>query len=143
MSEADLIEEWMGTLGPLWTMFQFWGGVSFGLIALAHLAAEKLNRTLLVSVISLYTVFSAWMAYSLDQIESLRRHIASDLQQVTTENGSISNTGMRIVEYMAEPIALYSVLPALAILGTFGGCIAYLIYAYRHRNRDDSEPIDT
>ncbi|HAJ76213.1 MAG TPA: hypothetical protein DCM64_07130 [Gammaproteobacteria bacterium] len=133
MNEADLVDQWTRTAEILWTLFQFWGGVSFGLIAIAYLAANKLNRTLLVSVISLYCLFSAWLGYGIGNLESLRNRIALDLQELAISNGSTSNLAEGIVEIMLNPPTVYTLLPALAIAGTFFGCIGYLEYAYVHK----------
>jgi hypothetical protein len=136
MNEIDLINQWTETQEPLWEIFQFWGSISFGLIAIAYLASSKLNKTLLISIISLYTVFSAWLGYSVSIIGSLRRAIALDLQQVVSENGSTSNVSELIIQTMLDPPIIYMLYPALVYMGTFFGCIAYLVYAYKHKENN-------
>jgi len=128
MSEYEILDLINATEYQRLNLLQWWGGITFGLIALAHFASERLNLILVILVLTLYVSFCVFM-YSLfagNQQEGLDFVRQLELMQAAGIDLSIVSRA-RIV---AEPGVLQAVGYQVAIGGAFIGSIAYLVYAY-------------
>ena len=133
MTEADLIFQWSETINRIWNLIQWWGSMSFGLIVLAHLASEKLNRFLLVAIISLYTLYSIWVFISLGLNQDMQQDVSTDLKTLASEGVELGSFGNRLSDGVTNSIA-NTLITLVVLLGTYISCISYLIYAFRARS---------
>ena len=128
MTERDLVEAMFAIFDRYWNIIQWWGSVSFGLIAVAHFAVEKLNFYLLMLLIMLYGLFSGWVV--LEYFFNVQ--ILWGFHQDLVELGPLAHHGSRaLIESMT--VLKGVILQDVAVVLTFCGCNAYLIYSYLTR----------
>lgn len=128
MSEAEIMEQIFSIYDRYWVIVQWWASISFGLIMIAYLAADKLNGYILATVLVLYSVYSAWvfmlLVYNVDVAYGLAEDLAS-LQAA----GKLETKGAQVI--LENPFVDYGTrLSLLALPATFLACIGYLLYAY-------------
>ena len=134
MSEYELLDLAKQAENAVTALLQWWGGVSFGVVALAHFASKKLNTPLVVLVVTLYISFSAMsftrIQANLSEYSGFLRDLA-----VLQENGvSLSPSTVERMQSIG-PVPWYNTLTfGVVLIGTFLGSICYLVYAnYRER----------
>ncbi|MGC5198187.1 hypothetical protein, partial [Aphanothece microscopica] len=120
MTENDLIDAIFAIYDRYWNIIQWWGSVSFGLIAVAHFAAEKLNVYLLLLLVMLYSLFTGWVA--LDYFFNVQ--ILSGFNADLAEFGGLAHHGSRA---LLESKTVYKgvALQNIAVAITFCGSISY------------------
>ena len=136
VTEAEIYEFISVHQGTLITLLQWWASVSFALVALAHFGRNSLNLFLVSIVLLLYVAFSLF-AYGifLDQVNRITQLLgdlssisgnASDSSLISSyllrSRGEVGSTG----DWARFYWPLY-----VALIGTFLGSVAYVIYAYR------------
>ena len=128
MNEAEIIVAWGEVSAHLWTILQFWASISFGIIALAHFAPERLNNFLVAFVIFLYTVFSFMCGGLYLSDFELLAALYEEADILLSERGEGAIFLSKFAQYQnmsGVPILLFG-FPSIYL-----GCIAYLIYRYR------------
>mgnify|MGYP001826415758 CR=1 FL=1 len=134
MNEAELIIAWGEVSGHLWTVIQFWASISFGVIAIAHFAPEKLNLFLVLFVIFLYTLFSLYCASLFVEDAQLMMSLYEEASLLLVQRGEDAIFLSAFINYqpiMAIPFTFIG-FPAVFI-----GSISYLVYRY-HGTRSDA-----
>lgn len=111
------------------SMLQWWAGVSFGLIAVSYFAAKRINLFFVIVLLSLYILFSIGLVNTLVAIQGWQAALMADFAALE----STSNFGAVFMSSTAG--SPFRSAFALAVLGTFLGCIAYVVYAYMHSRR--------
>ena len=85
MSEAEIIESLFSIYDRYWTIVQWWSSVSFSLIIVAYLAADRLNKGIVTTLLGLYTLYTVWvyllMAYCVVRPKA-RRNVALQIWTV-------------------------------------------------------------
>ena len=134
MSEYEILDLANQAENQVTAILQWWGGVSFGLLALGHFAAKKLNTSLVILVVVLYVSFSVMSAVRLSLNLQEYAGYFRDLT-VLQENGiSLSPSTIQRIESGAQ-ISWYAQLTfGIVLFGTFLGSICYFGYAnFRER----------
>ena len=127
MSEPEILELVFAIFDRYWNVVQWWASVSFGLLLVAHFAAERLRLHWVVGVVILYAVYSLWVYLLLDYNLEIGFAYIRDLHAVIG-TGSVSE-GTQIL--LTHPLALYGIqLGWIALLATYLACNGYLIYTY-------------
>lgn len=125
MTEADLIDTIFAIFDRYWNMIQWWGSVSFGLIAVAQFAVDRLNVFLLSLLILLYTLFTAWVGiyyfFNLELLWGFRQDLA--------ELGSMAHHGTKAL-LTSRTVVKGVILQDVAVVLTFFSSIAYLIFSF-------------
>jgi len=134
VTETELVFQYSEILDRIWNVTQFWSSVSFGLIVLAYLAAHRLNRLLLISVTTVYTVYTYWIGTVLARNTGWQSSIGRDLENLASNGEVLSIYATDIVELTITPPFSLAILSPLMLLGVYIVSIGYLFYAYRHRN---------
>lgn len=113
-------------------MVQWWVSVTFGLIAVAHFAAARLNLFLVVLLATLYTAFTGWVVmyhfYNMDILYGYQ----DDLAALGSE---ISRGSIQINQ--SNRVGIGTNFQDIAVPLMYLGSIAYLFYAYLTRNRSE------
>ena len=61
MTEAELTYLLSEVIDRTWSMQQWWASISFGVLIIAHMAANKLNLLLVAIILGLYAAFTFYM----------------------------------------------------------------------------------
>jgi hypothetical protein len=112
---------------------QWWSSVSFSLIIVAYLAADRLNKGIVTTLLGLYTLYTVWvhllMAYNVNMAVAL----LADLESLRVA-GSLQSQGALVV--LQDQLPEYGVrLGSVALLATFIACVGYFLYAYRETRK--------
>lgn len=127
MSEPEILELLFTIFDRYWSVIQWWASVSFGLLLVAHFAAERLRLLWLVGVVVLYAVYSLWVYLLLDYNMEIAFAYIRDLQAIIGTDSVSEGTQM----VLRHPLALYGIqLGWVALLATYLACNGYLIYTY-------------
>lgn len=135
MSEAEVLEQLFSIFDRYWTIVQWWASVSFGVIMIAHFAADKLKAFLLITVLVLYVLYSTWvyllLVYNVDIAYGLFRDL-----DALSRAGALESFGAQAV--LENPFVGYGTsLGMVALPATFLACIGYLLYAYIHARKSE------
>ncbi|MEH6549346.1 MAG: hypothetical protein V7711_15595 [Pseudomonadales bacterium] len=130
MNEFDLVFAWSETTGHLWSMIQFWVSISFGLIVVAHIAAQKLNIVLVSTMILLYSFVSIFIGSLIIADGDILQAVYLDAQKLVDAKEATSATISALANYQKKE-QFGGFFMALALPVTFFSTIAYFIYSYR------------
>jgi len=136
MQEFQIVELIFSGLDQAWSSLEWWASVSFGLIALTHFAAKKLNLTIVIAVSVLYILFTIYSGFNVAISTGKATFYIQDMRALA-ESGAISSGGIGTMDQMrvlAPPAVMTMILCAA---GTFLGTLAYLVFSYR-RERTSS-----
>lgn len=126
MSEDRLIELAMLAQDSFRSQLQWWLGVSIGVAALGHFIVRKLNLALLVLICVLYVTFTYLTLIQLSRFGAIYDGLLEDLARVS-ESGEVSVAAQRLLE---QGLSAGSLVALLAFLGTFLGCLAFLVWSF-------------
>lgn len=130
MTESEIIENVFKIFDRYWSMIQWWASVSFGLIAVAHFAVEKLSRALVALLILLYVLFTAWVVdFYLFNVQ-----ILAGFRQDLSQLGDSAHFGSRAL-LESSIIKGGLVLQDIAFVMTFFSAVGYLIYTFARYQR--------
>lgn len=132
MTEAEIVYQMSEIFNRAWTIQQWWASISFGLLLVAHVAAERLNGFLLVMLLTLYCAFTALVQQMLSRNVEMVYGYRESLQQMI-EDGVELSAGSLV---FARPNPWYhEAIAWIALVGTFLGTSSYLVYRYWSENR--------
>ena len=126
LSEDRLIELAMLAQDSFRSQLQWWLGVSIGVAALGHFIVRKLNLALLVLICVLYVTFTYLTLIQLSRFGAIYDGLLEDLARVS-ESGEVSVAAQRLLE---QGLSAGSLVALLAFLGTFLGCLAFLVWSF-------------
>jgi len=136
MSEAETLEYLFNIYDRYWTIVQWWASVSFGVIMIAYFAADRLKAFLLITVLVLYLLYSAWVYLLLVYNVDVAYGFFEDLDALR-RTGALQSHGARAA--LENPFVTYGTrLGMIALPGTFLACNGYLLYAYIHARKSRS-----
>ena len=129
VTEAEILELVAITIDRVWMIAQWWVSISLALIAVAHVAAKRINLPILIGMMAMYFCYTAMVVsfYVWNSLYML--HLADELHALTTVTRSnrawdhpSGTAGMMFMN-------LSGVLLYLA-------CNAYLIRTYIQERRE-------
>ncbi|MAT93216.1 MAG: hypothetical protein CME59_11510 [Halioglobus sp.] len=136
MSEAEILEHLFSIYDRYWTIVQWWASVSFGVIMIAYFAADKLRAILLITVLALYVIYSAWVFMLLMYNVDIAYGLFEDLGALS-RTGELETQGARVA--LENSFVNYGTrLGMVALPATFLACIGYLLYAYSQVRKSKS-----
>jgi hypothetical protein len=143
MSEHELLESFRSSFDQAWTQLQWWASVSFGLIALTHFAARKLNLAIVVCVSLLYVLFTIYVSLNVQALTLIGVGYLKELE-VLRDSGEIGPAALSILDFASRYGLLNSWIYRLCVVATCIGTISYLVYTYRKglRSRKDEARAD-
>lgn len=130
MTESEIIENVFKIFDRYWSMIQWWASVSFGLIAVAHFAVDKLSRVLVALLILLYMLFTAWVV----DFYFFNVQILAGFRQDLSQLGDTAHFGTRSL-LDSSIVKGGLVLQDIAFVMTFVGAVGYLIYTFVRHER--------
>lgn len=137
--ETAILELVAIAMGHAWSLLQWWASISFGLIALTHFGAPRLNRLLVIVLVTLYSLFTVfwWLNHSA-LVHELLGHV-SDLKTLQ-ESQALGAAALAKVELFEGWRGIASaVIVLLCVLGTYVGTTAYLLHTFLKGQRKDSK----
>ena len=129
MTEAEIVFQYSEYVNRVWSLLQWWGSVSLGLIALAHLASDRLNSILLFAILSLYTSYSILLMVMLSVNVTAMGLLIEDLTRLANEGVAIGNYASNLI----EADTLGPILGLIVALGTYFSSMLYPIFALRQQ----------
>jgi hypothetical protein len=129
MSEFELLELVDLSLSRAWSHMQWWGGVSFGLIAVAHFAGKKLNLLYVAFLSVLYIAFSFYAYANLSLAVGLTGVYITTLESLV-DTGELSEAGtaaLRVYEDTGPRVAGWI---QIAVFGLFIASLAFLFLTF-------------
>ena len=134
LEEIAIVELINNQFGYAWSLIQWWGSVSFGLIAMSHVARKQLNFYIVIVVPALY---SAYTIYSFLGIWlMIRKSVGYQLVLIElADSGNLSTGGLMTLGAHQRIGSLVGPLMLIFIAGTFISTVLYLIYSYRKELR--------
>jgi hypothetical protein len=135
MSEDQILSQWYLLTERWHFLLQWWAGISFGVIAVAHFAANRLNRPIVSLILLVYVSQTANTVLFAIRQSDLTGGIAQELV-ILRESGELSAVGTAWLESQDPAWAPLTYLMATG--GLFFGSIAYLIYRSMKQRRVSS-----
>ena len=127
MNEGEILEQLFGVYDRYWTIVQWWSSVSFSLIIVAYLAADRLSKGIVATLLGLYTLYSVWVGMFMGHNINIILAIRADLESLRAA-GSLRSQEALIV--LQDPLAVHGAwLGISAQIATFFACVGYLLYA--------------
>jgi hypothetical protein len=126
MTEREIIETIFSIYDRDWSMLQWWGTVSFGLIAVTQLEIQKLSAYIVALLIVLYTIFTAWIGIEYLFNITVLAGFNADLAEL----GEAAHQGSQAL--LRSKLVYKGVgLQDLALCMTYVGSIGYVCFAYK------------
>lgn len=117
----------------MWSLIQWWASISFGLLVLANMAADRIGLYLTVLVSMLYTGFSFVVLQMAGRNMSIVESVFVDLRALKAAGNDLTLTAQYWMQG-AEPATKKAL--SLIMLLTYIGVLGYFIYSYRNRQTD-------
>ena len=108
---------------------QWWAGVSFGLIAVAHFAGKKLKLLYVAFLSVLYIAFSVYSYANLSLEVDLTGVYMATLQSLV-DAGELSETGTAALRVYEEAGSGVAVWIRIAVFGLFIASLAFLFLTF-------------
>jgi hypothetical protein len=137
MSESDIAFQLSELYDRWWSIHQWWVSVSFGLIAVAHFAGDKLNYVLAGFSLTLYAAFSIWLEFLVRYNIAVMGGFYTDLRVLRDSGQTLSNGARMYLEGFSQLGPYWDVAGEAAKIGTFLGVISYVIYSVLRRRLID------
>jgi len=125
MTEADLLVEFATRTDRIWDITQWWASVTFGVLLAAHVGANSLNKPLVVIILSLFTLFTAWVAQIVWANVVGVGAVKLALNDISRDLGPV---GRLVLE---DSGADRGITMALAVTLTYIATIFYILYRFR------------
>jgi hypothetical protein len=138
VTEYELFFAWSETTVHLWSMIQFWAGLSFGLIIAAHVAARRLNLVLVAGALLLYTSITLFIGSLIAADGTLLLAVYTDAARLVENNAAASDTIIALARYQDSDASM-AFFFGLALLGTYLATVGYFIYSYVRRESTVSQ----
>ena len=132
MSEAELLLLASESLDRMWSLIQWWASISFGILALTHIASDKLGTFLAILIPALYTGFSLGVLGVVQRNFGIVESVYQDLRLLQSEGVDLSGTAQYVMQGGENSIA--RALPLILAL-TYFGVVGYFAYTYRAKNK--------
>lgn len=127
MSEAEIVHQLSEIFNRVWSMQQWWGSISIGVLILAHIAADRLNAFLVAFVVAVYSAFSFYVWRLMARNWNTINHYLRDLQALADAGERLSSGTLT---YMEPQSPVVMILVPVTLIAVFAGCNAYLLYRY-------------
>ena len=101
----------------IWEIIQFWTGVSFGLIAVAHLAKQVISKPTAIVLSILYTAFSMFLGNMLLIFTGLSNALITDLTNLPDTAVARTQIARLLIQNSTEGKGILLIITAM--LGTF------------------------
>ena len=132
MSEAELLLA-SEALDRMWSLIQWWASISFGLLVIAHIAADRIGLYLAVLISMLYTGFSFAVLRIAGRNMGIAESVVGDLRALEAAGNDLTMTAQYWMQG-AEPVTKIA-LPLIMVV-TYIGVLGYFIYSYRSKQAD-------
>ncbi len=125
----------------IWSRIEFWTGISFGMIALAYIAPNRLTPATTVLVVLLYIGFSVSVVSNiqtdLERAEVYGRDAVALAEEKNIKTGAVELTRQYMISGGSKLEAFsFIYIPGL-LLGTIG-YLCWTSYSYHVRTKRDS-----
>ena len=139
MTEAEIVAELSTRTELLWNLVQWWASISIALIAVSHVASERINGVILVVLLACYTLYSYTISTALAGQSSYITAIAVALRDLS-EQSTLGPIGANALDDL-RTTNRGTVIRSMAIL-LFVATFCYPIYEFviqrRAKSRHDT-----
>jgi hypothetical protein len=111
----------------IWEIIQFWTGVSFGLIAVAHVAKRVISKPIAIVLSMLYTAFSMFLGNMLLIITGLNNALITDLTNLPDTAVARTQIARLLIQISTEGKGILLIITAM--VGTFMAALFILWHA--------------
>lgn len=133
MSEAELLLLGSESLDRMWSLIQWWASISFGLLVIAHIAADRIGIYVAVLVSMLYTGFSFVVHRIAQRNMGIVESIVGDLRVLKTAGVDLTMTAQYWMQGTDPGVKI--AMPAVIIFN-YISILGYFIYSYRSKQPD-------
>ena len=129
MSEAEIVEQLAVIYDRYWSVFQWWGSMSIGLLLVGHFSSDRLSLGSVALLLAIYVLYTAWVFSMLIFNFSLIGGYLNDLSKLAEDGRLISAGAKAHLDETGAASGFWFGLIVAAIL--FFSSIGYLLYSYR------------
>ena len=133
MTEDRYVELVLLAAAAVRDLLQWWLGVSFGVLAVAHFAAKKLNWAIVAIVAVLYSAHTFNTADGVVRVSSVTAGGYEALGQ-TAAIADLSPVAERLLDHQIGAFGTF--MAVFAFFGTYLACLGYLIFSVLRTRRD-------
>ena len=133
MSEAELLLLGSESLDRVWSLVQWWASISFGLLVIAHIAADRIGLFVAVLVSMLYTGFTLAVLRIAQRNMGIVESVIGDLRVLKTAGVELTMTAQYWMQG-SDPV-IKMAMPAVVVF-TYLSVLGYFIYSYRNKFSD-------
>ena len=138
MTEYEIADLMIEHVNRIWDVMQFWASISFGLIALCHVAAKRLTVTICLILSMLYISFSIFSFNIQVMNDIIINSYMNDLSILLAQE-KLSTTGAQAL-INTDPTELEMLAIRFVSIGTFLSSLFFLWYSYfKNRNKERDE----
>jgi hypothetical protein len=135
LSEYEILDLAKQAENTINVLLSWWGGVSFGVVALGHFASKKLNTQLVVVVVALYVGFTVMVINRFAVNISEYGGYFGDLMALQDSGVSLSPSTVQRIAATRPGSTLASLSLPIVFFGTFLASIYYLLYVHIRERR--------
>ena len=132
MSEAEILAELSTRSEIQWGILQWWISISFAVMVASYLGAEKLTKTIVCIIITMYILTSVRAALALGIHNNFLVSLYAALKDLS-DSGMLSTAGASALDYRERtttgfPAFITAVWPLLSFFFTIG----FTIFCYKY-----------
>lgn len=122
----------------IWDVMQYWSSISFGLIALCHVAEKKITLPVCIILSILYITFSMF-SYNIQALnDTIINSYMNDLSVLLAQEKLMTTGAQAIIT--TDPTELQMLTIRFVSIGTFISSLFFLWYSYfKNRATNKSE----
>ena len=112
----------------IWDVMQYWSSISFGLIALCHVAAKRITLPICIILSILYISFSIF-SFNIQVMNDFITHQYMDDLRALLTQGNLATAGAQAL-INTDPTELQMLAIRFVSIGTFISSLFFLWYSY-------------
>lgn len=140
MTEAEIMSQLMNNGSRVWSITQYWTGISFTVIAASHLTRGQVSAPVTTCFLLFYVLFSIvlWEMTRFDM--AVIRGAIAELRALADSGHTLGATATAFLENapLAHPTTLKTSVRAFSVYGMFLMTLAYPLYCQLKYRREAS-----
>ncbi len=130
MPDYSILEFQQLTFGQLWSLLQWWGSISFGLMALTRFSGRQLNRVIVIALTGLYSLFTLVTVINILMLVTGLLGVRQDLIALN-DSGDLSAAGLALLDFRESYAFWNGAIVFICMFATYVGTVSYLVYVFR------------
>ena len=129
MSESELLMLHVELLNNAWTIIFTWIGTTTAMIGAAYFVSSRIKASLMIAMLSLYSIFSAACAAQTFQTWRRILRIGEDLLALQADGARLSHSSSLLISNLDSRIVASIAGPLMLIV--FVGSVIYALHCYK------------